>query len=463
MRFDPVPQRFSRRTVIGAPLALGLAGSANAVAPRVLNARDFGAKGDGRNDDYPALQRFFDTLAETGGRGDIPEGVYLCSNHPSFENVDPPATIRIRCYGTLRMTAKGRWGTTVLIRNSRKIEWEGGTLDGGDPVPRTRPFGNNGLSMSGLLSTGQRATSDVHVHGITLVNCRASVEYLGGKGFSLQRGVENCSFQIEVRNCDFGATLESSAVDERSFVRGITLGVRATDCRYAGLLLMQGVQRAYSDSATVMSATIRASLHDCGTWEADGTIPLNPYADTLEVERGHFLAGDTVRFVDQSGRAMERSPVYARGAGNGPMRFTRDHAGNQRYRPSAGVASQAMRAVPDGWAAILFDRAQNLDLEATLSTSRTQPMTLMRGRVSNSRAQLRCSYPRIYALWDPMRHGLRAGRIPSLPGAVPNVDNDFSFELTGCGSEPLVSPPTAEIGSTTIRRTGANPRPRCAE
>lgn len=410
--------------------SLAIIGTSAAGRGTTLNARDFGARGDGVADDYPAIQRFLNALAARGGRGLIPEGTYLCSDHPAFIDVSPPETIRITCNGRIKMSAKGTWGSAFLVRNSHNIMWEGGILDGGGSGSDGSPLGNNGWAMSGMPHTGKRSTHDIYISGMTLTNCRASTQFLGGKGFSLQRGVEKCYFNLEIDECDFGASLEASAVDQRSYIRQIDLRLKARNCRLGGLLLMQGYQDTYSANDAVMSAKIIAELHDCGTWEVDGQSKIiTSRGQFFALSHPHFVRGDTVRLVNSKGRALGSYPLTAIPRRGGLVGLTQDAGGQKPI--NAEKFKDAALVVPDGWAAILLDRAQNLSIDAHVSTTRSAAMTVMRGRMSNSSAYVKCSYPEIAALWDTMRHGVKEGRIPSRPGSVRSVNNHVEFDITG--------------------------------
>ncbi len=46
--------------------------------PNVLNVRNFGAKGDGKEDDTEAIQKALDVAATRQGTVFVPEGLYLC-------------------------------------------------------------------------------------------------------------------------------------------------------------------------------------------------------------------------------------------------------------------------------------------------------------------------------------------------------------------------------------------------
>ncbi|HNR40664.1 MAG TPA: glycosyl hydrolase family 28-related protein [Bacteroidales bacterium] len=84
------PSSYSRRKFLsaGSVLAASTVAASAAVpagpvyftaAPGMLNAKDFGARGDGKADDTAAIQKALDTAGPVNGAVMIPEGNYLCS------------------------------------------------------------------------------------------------------------------------------------------------------------------------------------------------------------------------------------------------------------------------------------------------------------------------------------------------------------------------------------------------
>jgi len=70
----------------------------------MLNARQFGAKGDGKADDTAAIQKAIDAAAEIKGSVFFPDGTYLCSTlkmrdftglvaHPTFSYYIPAGAV----------------------------------------------------------------------------------------------------------------------------------------------------------------------------------------------------------------------------------------------------------------------------------------------------------------------------------------------------------------------------------
>ena len=100
---------FLRRGVaIGAPLLLGarLTSAAQAATP-AINARDFGARGDGRAKDTRAIQAAIDRAAASGGTAHLPPGDYLSG------------TLHLRSGVTLRLDAGA---TLIASRDDRDFD-----------------------------------------------------------------------------------------------------------------------------------------------------------------------------------------------------------------------------------------------------------------------------------------------------------------------------------------------------
>src|SRR5260221_12135016 len=69
---------------IGAGIGMSIRNRASASAPAggatVITVRDFGARGDGKDDETAAFQRALDSVGQTGGTVALPDGVYLLRN-----------------------------------------------------------------------------------------------------------------------------------------------------------------------------------------------------------------------------------------------------------------------------------------------------------------------------------------------------------------------------------------------
>ena len=134
---------FSRRDLArsvllsGAPLLLGTAAWARAETPPglgFLNAREFGAAGDGKTDDTTALQRALDAAAETRGAVFAPPGVYLTGElhlRPDTALVGIPAWDYRGPAGTVLRLANADSSCLLNITGAWGATLEGLALDGG--------------------------------------------------------------------------------------------------------------------------------------------------------------------------------------------------------------------------------------------------------------------------------------------------------------------------------------------
>jgi len=108
-------------------LLAGAAGQAGAGAPEVLSVRDFGARGDGRNDDTAAFQKALDAAGQAGGTVLAGRGTFFFAGHlnvPSgvaLEGIwkSVPSHTGVRDRGGKKPTADG---TTFLITENPGTE-----------------------------------------------------------------------------------------------------------------------------------------------------------------------------------------------------------------------------------------------------------------------------------------------------------------------------------------------------
>jgi len=116
-------------------LGRGAAGGAEGPSGReFLNARQFGAAGDGKTDDTQALQRALDAAAETHGAVFVPPGVYLTSElqvRPDTALVGIPAWDYHGPAGSVLRLAKGNSTCLLNITGAWGATLEGLALDGG--------------------------------------------------------------------------------------------------------------------------------------------------------------------------------------------------------------------------------------------------------------------------------------------------------------------------------------------
>ncbi len=110
---------FSRRNFVSTGSVLAASAIVSAVSCQattisegksreMLNAMDFGAKGDGTTDDTAAIQKAMDTAALTNGAVFIPEGRYLCSELKVPEGIG--------LYGLPAWSYRKGMGTVLVFR-----------------------------------------------------------------------------------------------------------------------------------------------------------------------------------------------------------------------------------------------------------------------------------------------------------------------------------------------------------
>jgi pectate lyase-like protein/parallel beta helix pectate lyase-like protein len=121
----------------GAPLLLSAAAWAGAEEPSgrgLLNAREFGAAGDGKTNDTKALQRALDAAGEMHGAVFVPPGVYLTGElhmRPDTALVGIPAWDYRGPGGTVLRLANGESACLLNITEAWGATIESLALDGG--------------------------------------------------------------------------------------------------------------------------------------------------------------------------------------------------------------------------------------------------------------------------------------------------------------------------------------------
>ncbi len=109
-------------------------GVAAAGAPGWLDAREFGARGDGKHDDTRALQRALDAAGQHRGAVFVPPGVYLCGHlrcHPNTALIGIPAWDYRGPAGTVLKLADPQAACLLDITRAHGLTLSGLALDGG--------------------------------------------------------------------------------------------------------------------------------------------------------------------------------------------------------------------------------------------------------------------------------------------------------------------------------------------
>ncbi len=109
-------------------------GAAPQAAPGTfLNARELGAKGDGKNDDTKAVQHAIDAAAERGGAVFLPPGVYLCAElqmRPHVSLTGIPAWDYEHGFGSVIRLADEHAAGLLNITGAFGVTLDGLSLDG---------------------------------------------------------------------------------------------------------------------------------------------------------------------------------------------------------------------------------------------------------------------------------------------------------------------------------------------
>jgi hypothetical protein len=174
----------------GASALLGSAVLSAAPAPAgadLLDARKLGALGDGKTDDTAALQRAFDTAAQSSGGVFIPPGVYIT------KELHVPAGIAVLGVaawnysgpgGSVLRLAGGDSACLLNLTDARGSSIEGLSLDG-------RDLGSN---VHGIFTN--RTVWGKHEDGFRIERCQAN--RFTGDGANLA-----CVWAFSVRHCMF--------------------------------------------------------------------------------------------------------------------------------------------------------------------------------------------------------------------------------------------------------------------
>lgn len=188
---DPARRRFLRQSAsAGLPLLLPCAAVAPLVAcadstaadtrergAAVASVRDWGARGDGKNDDTQAFQRAIDSLPANGGTVRVPAGRFM---------IDPTRQVRLRDRVHLAMDpettlvaiANGKPRAYVLlVERVGDVEISGGRIDG----DRHRHHNRRGEWGHGIaVRGGQRVT----IRNMHIADCWGDGISIGGERVS---------------------------------------------------------------------------------------------------------------------------------------------------------------------------------------------------------------------------------------------------------------------------------------
>ena len=180
---DSAPSFFNRRHLARAAFlggasavfsASSLVGQTPSQASGLLDARAFGAAGDGKTDDTAALQRAMDAAAEKSGAVFLPPAIYLTGElhvRPGIALVGVPAWNYSSGGGTvLRFNAAGAPGLLNLT-DARGATIEGLALDGQ----------HLGTNVHGMFT--QRTAYGPHEDGFRIERCQ--VAHFSGDGIHL--------------------------------------------------------------------------------------------------------------------------------------------------------------------------------------------------------------------------------------------------------------------------------------
>jgi hypothetical protein len=183
----------------------------------VLNARDFGATGDGVTDDAPALQKAIDAAQLSRRKLALPAGVYLVNSTLKVHYNGGPAAVQWHncsfpfddnlggpeyCPAALHLVGDGGWGLETIIK-AGAILADGALIDvgygpAGPSVPRGGPsqgheFHDFMLDAAGKAWHGLRAYAIIRslVSGLRV---EGAIDVGVELGYGFINRVENCNF-----------------------------------------------------------------------------------------------------------------------------------------------------------------------------------------------------------------------------------------------------------------------------
>lgn len=186
----PFSRRHLARTAIfgsaSALLSGGMASAQQLTGKGFIDARQFGAAGDGTTDDTEALQRALDAAAEKSGAVFIPPGVYLSRElhiRPGTALVGIPAWNYSGPGGSTLRLASGDVPGLLNLTDARGATLDGLALDG-------RHLGQN---VHGIFTS--RTAYGAHEDGFRIERCQIAA--FSGDGISLSH-----AWCFSVRHCE---------------------------------------------------------------------------------------------------------------------------------------------------------------------------------------------------------------------------------------------------------------------
>jgi hypothetical protein len=196
------PPAWPRWTALGGASGTGCATPGPQHTPvgleQLVDARRFGARGDGCTDDRPALQAAIDSLAKSGGTVFVPAGVYLINQKNSA--AAPPLLLR----SNVRLLGAGR-GATVIKLGDTANEAVGG-----------RP-NQTIIANYGHLSFGASTTADKNlaIESLTLdgnaANNSLPSGFVTAAGVALDNASQVSVHDVEILSAHHGLQLGTMA------------------------------------------------------------------------------------------------------------------------------------------------------------------------------------------------------------------------------------------------------------
>jgi parallel beta-helix repeat protein len=143
------------------------------VSSRLLNVKDFGAKGDGLTDDTVSIQKTIDAIGSGGGTVLVPDGIYMID---AVTSIRPKAkvTIRLTPQAVLRATPNSveRYAV-VFINGVSDVNITGGTIEG----DRNFHKGATGEWGMGIQLNGAKS---IVIENMTIRDAWGDGVYIGG-------------------------------------------------------------------------------------------------------------------------------------------------------------------------------------------------------------------------------------------------------------------------------------------